>query len=281
MRVNLVHMSALDDPRIDPFRTVADPELVRRQGRFVAEGRRVVTALLSGGRFVVERVLLSEVALRSLSPVIATLADDVEVVVVGGPSELREITGYRFHQGCLALARLPAPYGGDDLPAFRRAGPWVAVGLEGVTNPDNVGTIFRSADAFGAVGIALSPACAHPLYRKALRTSMGTALTLPFAVADPWPEALVRLQASGIRVLALTPASDAQDLDEGLTALEATDRVLLLVGSEERGLDARTQQAADRRVKIPMTAGTDSLNVAASAAIALQRAHTLLEGPGS
>lgn len=239
----------------------------------------MVEALLSGGRFVVERILLSETAYESLAPALVSLPSEVDVLVVAGPSDLRDITGYRFHQGCLALARRPAANRMEDLGMLRQPGPWMAVGLEGVTNPDNVGTIFRSADAFGAAAVVLSPGCAHPLYRKALRTSLGTALSLPFAHAEPWPGALELLQATGVRVLALTPAADAVDLDAALAEGDENDRILLLLGSEERGLDALTMERSDRRVKIPMAPGVDSLNVAATAAIALQRAHaTMREG---
>jgi len=274
--VNPAHTLSPDDPRLEPFRAVGDPELVRRRGQFVAEGRRVVAALLADPGFTVERLLLSESAYENLSGALNHHAGDVEVIVVGGPSDLRDVTGYRFHQGCLALARRPAQRGIDDLPELEAEGSWAVVGLEGVTNPDNVGTIFRSASAFGARAVLLSPGCAHPLYRKALRTSMGTVLSLPYAHPDPWPAAFGQLQMGGIQVFALTPAEDAEDLDEALRDLPTPSRVVLLLGSEERGLEAATLDQADRRVRIPMAPGADSLNVAATAAIALQRVYAHL-----
>lgn len=273
--MNLVHATSTDDPRLEPFRAVGDPELIRRRGLFVAEGRRVVAALLADDRYQVEMLLLSASAFAALESALEGLAADVVVFVMDGPAGLQAVTGYRFHQGCLALARRPVSRGLDELLAPETDGALVLVGLEGVTNPDNVGTIFRSAYAFGAAGVVLSPGCAHPLYRKALRTSMGTTLSLRFAQPEPWPAALVRVQERGIAVLALTPAEGAVDLDAALLALPTPLSVLLLLGSEERGLEAATLDLADRQVRIPMAAGADSLNVAASAAIALHRAHAL------
>lgn len=262
-----------DDPRLDPFRAVGDPDLVRRRGLFVAEGRRVVEALLADARFEVERLLLSEAAHDALAAVLASRAAALETIVLEGPAALRDVTGYRFHQGCLALARRPIPRDVDEVAAFVRPGPWAAVALEGVTNPDNVGTIFRSAEAFGSVAVALSPGCAHPLYRKALRTSMGSVLRLPWAEPPDWPRALAALQAEGVVLLALTPSDEAEPLDDVLRALPSDARAIALLGNEEHGLEAQTLQAADHRVRIPMAPAADSLNVAASAAIALQRLH--------
>ena len=274
--MNLVHATSTDDPRLEPFRAVGDPELIRRRGLFVAEGRRVVGAVLADDRYLVETLLLSASAFAALEPALQGLAADVMVFVVDGPAGLQAVAGYRFHQGCLALAKRPASRGLDELLAPETDGASILVGLEGVTNPDNVGTIFRSADAFGADGVVLSPGCAHPLYRKALRTSMGTSLSLRFAQPEPWTAALTRLQERGIAVLALTPADGAEDLDDALRALPTPLRVLLLLGSEERGLEAATLELADRQVRIPMASDADSLNVAASAAIALHRAHARL-----
>jgi tRNA G18 (ribose-2'-O)-methylase SpoU len=274
--VNPVRTLPADDERLEPFRAVGDPELVRRRGLFVAEGRRVVAALLAGGRHTVERILLSAAARAALAPALEGLAPDVEVVVVDGPSDLRALAGHRFHQGCLALARLPAPRGIEDLALSRRDEAGVVVALEGVTNPDNVGTIFRSASAFGASAVLLSPGCAHPLYRKALRTSMGTALDLRYAHPEPWPAALEPMRDLGYAVLALTPAPGAVDLEDALGRLPVPARVVLLLGSEERGLEAATLAQANEAVRIPMAPGADSLNVAATAAIALHRVHALV-----
>jgi len=260
-----------EDPRLDPFRAVADPVRIRREGRFVAEGRHLVRELLLHGGYEVEGLLLSHAAHEALREDLEGRAGDA--FVVEGRAELERVTGYRFHQGCLALARLPARRGLDDLPRLAAPGARLVVGLEGVTDPDNVGAIFRTARAFAADAVLLSPGCAHPLYRKALRTSMAAALHLPFAWPDPWEDGLARLSHAGYSVLALTPASDATPLDAALADLAPAARTLLLLGSEERGLAATTLAAADVRVRIPTEAAVDSLNVAAAAAVALHALH--------
>ncbi len=204
-------------------------------------------------------------------------------MTVEGPAVLRDVTGYRFHQGCIALAALPTPQSFTDvLPLLRETGSLVLV-LEGVTDPDNVGTIFRSALAFGVDAVLLGPGCAHPLYRKALRTSLGTALRVPFFEADAssWPDELDLLAQSGFARLALTPAAEARPLGDAVLALGAAP-VALLLGSEEKGLSDAALVRATTRVRIVHDTGIDSLNVAAAAAIALHALHAQHErGPGS
>jgi tRNA G18 (ribose-2'-O)-methylase SpoU len=137
--------------------------------------------------------------------------------------------------------------------------------LEQVSNADNVGGIFRNAAAFGVDAVLLGPSCTDPLYRKAIRTSMGAALKIPFALMEDWPADLHRLKAQGSRLMALTPALDAQPLD----ASSVASRTALLVGHEGDGLSDQALGAADVAARIPMAAGVDSLNVATATAIAL------------
>ena len=142
--------------------------------------------------------------------------------------------------------------------------------LDGVSDPDNVGSIFRNAAAFGAAGVVLSPACADPLYRKAIRTSMGTTLALPFRVADDWPGVLRRLRESGTLVAALTPREPAAGV-EAFARRAAGVGVALLLGNEGAGVSAAALDACDERVRIDLDPAVDSLNVATAAAIALHR----------
>ncbi len=254
-----------DDPRLDPFRTVTDPALVRRQGLFVAEGRRTVARLLRERPEALVALLLTPPARAWLGETLARVPAGADVLVVDAPSTIAGIAGVRFHQGCVGLARLPTTT--DAWPRALAPGPRLVVVLEGVTDPDNVGAIFRSALAFGATCVLLAPGCAHPLYRKALRTSLGTALRLPYADAVPWPDALDRLRDAGYDVVALTPAPDARpiaDVQAGLGARRA-----LLLGSEGLGLSREALARAPRCARIPIDPSVDSLNVAAAAAIAL------------
>jgi tRNA G18 (ribose-2'-O)-methylase SpoU len=141
--------------------------------------------------------------------------------------------------------------------------------LEAVNDHENIGALFRNAAAFGVDGVILDPTTADPLYRRATRVSLGHVLRVPFArVADGgWPDALDDVRAAGFTVLALTPAADADAV--GLVASDPPPAVALLVGAEGPGLTAAAMAAADRRVRIPMATGVDSVNVATAAAIAL------------
>jgi tRNA G18 (ribose-2'-O)-methylase SpoU len=133
-----------------------------------------------------------------------------------------------------------------------------------------VGAVFRNAAAFGVGGVLLSPGCADPLYRKALRVSMGATLSLPFARID-WPVGLLRLRETGYTLLALTPDRDAEDIGTVADRGAGARRLALLLGAEGAGLGPDSRAAAHRCVRIPMAAGIDSLNVATACAIALHR----------
>ena len=257
----LLHVPA-DDPRIADYRNVPDPELLASRGVFVAEGRHVVRRLLTGSRFRTRSLLLTDAALEALQDLIGRVPD-VPIFVVE-QSSMNEVTGFNIHRGCLAVGERPAPAAWTDLVCRAR----LVVVLEGVANADNVGGIFRNAAAFGADAVLLGPSCTDPLYRKAIRTSMGAALRVPFAAMDDWPADLVRLRDSGFSVVALTPDPGAAPLRACALALRE-DRIAVLLGHEGAGLSAAALQAATRRVRIPTSDAVDSLNVAAAAAIAL------------
>jgi tRNA G18 (ribose-2'-O)-methylase SpoU len=142
------------------------------------------------------------------------------------------------------------------------------VGLEGVGNPDNVGGIFRNALALGAGGVVLDPASGDPFYRKAIRTSMGAALTVPFARLDDWPAGLRRFRDAGFTIVALTPAADAIDIKTFALGRPAGP-LMLLAGHEGHGLSEAAMAASDARCRIPIDPRTDSLNVAVAVGIAL------------
>ncbi len=137
--------------------------------------------------------------------------------------------------------------------------------VEGVTDNENVGGLFRNAAAFGVAGVVLDATSADPLYRRSVRVSMGHVLRLPFTRVPDATAAIGTLRGLGFEVLALTPAAGAEEI----RTVAATDRRVLLVGAEGPGLSARALAAADRRVRIAMAAGVDSLNVATAAAVAL------------
>lgn len=267
-RIDTSDPAWVDDPRLADYRIVRDPELVRGHGRFIAEGRMVVQVLLEQSPLEAVSVLVDDTAWDAVE---SWLAGHEDVPVLRVPSgALKELSGWQFHQGCLAVGVRPEP---EDVGAAlaRAGGPGLVVALEQVSNPDNVGAIFRSAAALGAGAVVLGPTCASPLYRKAIRSSMGAALRLPFVHGQPFDEALAALREHGHTLLALTPAAGAEDLEAVAASLDPSEPRTLLLGAEGDGLSDEALATADRRVRIPMQAGMDSLNVAAAAAVAVYR----------
>lgn len=264
-----IEIAALSDERVAHYRLVANPERLESLGLFVAEGRLVVQRLLNasarpGNPYfgAAESVLVTPAAYAQMEPVLQRVAG-IPVYLVS-QDIMNGLTGFNFHRGCLALARrLRATTLDDvDLGVVARA-----VVLEGVNNPDNVGGIFRCASALSADLVVLGPACADPLYRKSIRTSMGAVLDVPWVQATRWPGDLGRLRAAGLTVLALTPNGTAQPLP---SIAPVPARVALLAGAEGTGLSAEAEAAADLAVTIPMVSrGADSLNVTTAMAIAL------------
>ena len=245
--------------------TIPEPQLVRARGLFVAEGRLVVERLIEDGRCTIQSLLLSPAARRSLEPMLAAIRPDTPIYVCEARDFLG-ITGF----DCI-----------EDVSPWRSVHPSSAtcellrdaqtlVILEGVTNADNVGGVFRNVAAFGADAVMLSPTCCDPLYRKAIRTSMGTTLRVPFATTDDWPSGLGDVRATGFTLVALTPHRGAQPIDAFLGA-GRPQRVALLVGTEGAGLSETAESAAEARVRIPTTTMVDSLNLAVATGIVLAR----------
>jgi len=266
--VDVTRIADADDARIQAFRNVPDPELLRTYGLFVAEGRLVVRRLLGSSRLTTRAVLVTEPALCAIQDALAHRGD-VPVYVVS-QQIMNGLVGFNIHRGCLALGERPDP---RRWPALVSAARRLVV-LERVANADNVGSIFRNAAAFGVDAVLLGPSCTDPLYRKAIRTSIGASLVVPFATAEPWPEALVELGRDGWLVIALTPAPDAPLLREVLCERRPGDRVAIVLGHEGEGLTRAALDAATMRARIPMALGADSLNVATAGAIALYELFT-------
>ena len=248
-----------------------DPELLRDHGAFIAEGRLVVERLLAQSHFRARSVLVTQAAHATLHSVLDRAVCPVYIM---DAESMEELAGFNVHRGCLAVGERGRARDARDLiaPPARllkgQSGPLVC--LEQVGNPDNVGGVFRNAAAFGASGIILSPGCADPLYRKSIRTSMGSSLIVPFAVAKDWPRILVSLRNKGWKVAALTLSGDAEDVYEAFAP--QIEQLALVLGHEGTGLTMQAQALASVRVRIPTTSAVDSLNVAAAAAIALYEA---------
>jgi tRNA G18 (ribose-2'-O)-methylase SpoU len=259
--MRIIRVDRFDDPRLADYRSVSDGELLRRRNRFVAEGRLVVGRLLETGHRV-ESLLVNDASFRAVEAALSRLPEDVPVYICE-TDDFAAITGFNLHRGCLALAERPADRSWGDV--VRHAD--VLLVLEGVTDADNVGSAFRNAAAFGA-RVVLSQTCCDPLYRKAIRTSMGSVLRTPYARMNDWPRDLAALKSQGFTLVALTPREDAIDLPT-CAKRQPRQRLALLVGSEGPGLTAEAEAMADICVRIPISAEVDSLNLATATGIAL------------
>ena len=263
-----------DDLRVAAFREVPDPERLRAQGLFVAEGRLIVRRVVEDSRYRVRAVLVNEASRRELAPLFEERVADVPVFV-GEREVILGLTGHDLHRGCLALVERPRALTLLDVLATSVPSQGAEVGavgtvviLEGVSNADNVGGVFKNAAAFGAGGVLMSPTCCDPLYRKAIRTSMGAALRVPFARLDDWPAALTLVRRAGFTIVALTPRAPSETL-EAFAARPRPPRLALLAGTEGAGLTPAAEDAADHRVRIAIDESIDSLNVAVAVGIAL------------
>jgi tRNA G18 (ribose-2'-O)-methylase SpoU len=254
------------DPRLTDYVRLTDVHLRRSleaaHGLFVAEGELVIRRAIEAG-YPVRSLLITSDRLAALADLAGGCPGPVYVVA---PEIARQLTGYRVHRGALAsMQRLPLPPVDEVIGGARRL-----VVLEDIVDHTNVGAIFRCAAALGFDAVVLAPRCADPLYRRSVRVSMGAVFAVPYARLDDWREGLARIRAAGFRLLALTPAPDAVPIDQARAAggRPDGDRLALLLGTEGDGLSARWRDQADLSVRIPMSGGVDSLNVASAAAIA-------------
>ena len=254
-------MTDESDPRLADYTRLRDVSLRRtleaERGLFIAEGDKVIRRAVAAGHSP-RSFLMSP---RWLQP-LADLLDDAGPVpcYVVDEAITEAVTGFHVHRGALAsLHRRPLPAAVEVLRDASRL-----VVLEDVVDHTNVGAIFRSAAALGADGALLSPRCADPLYRRAVKVSMGAVFSLPYARLDDWAMAPDLLREHGFITVALTPDAGAV----ALGAVPTSPRTALLVGAEGDGLSRRWLHAADVRMRIPMAAGIDSLNAAAATAVA-------------
>jgi tRNA G18 (ribose-2'-O)-methylase SpoU len=227
----------------------------------VVEGALAVRQLLES-RWPLLSLLLRPERVEALADVVAVAERGGAPVYVAGAATFDRVAGFPVHRGVLALAgRQP------ELDAIRLlAGVPAVVVVEGVNDHQNLGAIFRNAAALGAGAVLLDPSCCDPLYRRSVRVSVGHVLRVPFARLAPWPAALAQVAEAGFDIVAMDPA--ARDT---IASVQPSRRVAVLVGAEGPGLSAAAAALATRRVRIPMAAGVDSLNVATALAIALDR----------
>ncbi|KUI06040.1 rRNA methyltransferase [Mycobacterium sp. IS-3022] len=263
MSVNVIDVADPSDPRLDDFRDLNSvdrrPDLPTGKGLVIAEGVLVVQRMLAS-RFRPRAMMGTDRRLQELAADLAGVSAPYYRVEA---DVMAEVVGFHLNRGVLASASRPRELSIAEVLDGART---VAV-LEGVNDHENLGSIFRNAAGLGVDAVLFGTGCADPLYRRAVRVSMGHALLVPYAWAQSWPADLEVLRDNGFRLLAMTPAPAARTLADTMSAV-VDDKVAILVGAEGPGLTERTMRAADLRVRIPMSRGTDSLNVATAAALA-------------
>ena len=287
---DLITVENPDDPRLRDYTGLTDVELRRRrepaEGLFIAEGEKVIRRAKEAG-YEMRSMLLSAKWVDVMRDVIDELPAPVYAV---DPELAEQVTGYHVHRGALAsMQRKPLPTATELLRTARRVaimesvndhtdiGAMLPLGLqesagqriaifEGFVDHANLGAAFRSAAALGIKAILLSPDCADPLYRRAIKVSMGSVFSVPYARFEDWPGGLDIVRDAGYTLLAMTPDEKATPLDE--LSQDRFEMSAVMLGSEGHGLSTYALRAADEWVRIPMAAGIDSLNVAAASAVA-------------
>ena len=267
MRVQRIE--SLDMPGLEDFTSLTDVALRRKLepegGLYLAESPKVIERALQAGH-TPRSVLLLEQWLPHIEPLLE--AHPEVAVFVGEPEQLEALTGFHLHRGALASMRRPEPLDPSKLLRESRR----IVVLEDLADHTNVGAIFRSVAALGADGVLLTPGCADPLYRRAVRVSMGAVLQVPWARLPHWREAGPLIRDSGFELAAFALRDDAEDLADFVHSVP--EKLALMFGTEGEGLSRRALAAATRRVTIPMEHEVDSLNVSTAAALALWAVRT-------
>ncbi|MEO1965798.1 RNA methyltransferase [Hyphomonas sp.] len=271
--MHLIPVTDPADPRLAAYTSIREKDLTAGHGgRFIVEGKVTLETLLTRSRFAVESLFLAESRLAPLADLLAKVPADVPVYTA--PQDVMDqVAGFPMHRGVLACGLkgdipLPGEFISEDEP---RSGPLLL--LSDISNHDNTGACFRNAAAFGAGGVLLDERCCDPLYRKAIRVSSGASLFLPYAHGGTGLDMVNAVLKAGYTVWAMTPRTEAQPMP----SLPVPDKLAILLGAEGPGLpDALIAAAAP--VRIPMSAGFDSINVATAGAIAL--AHVFGEKQG-
>ena len=266
---NIIEITDFEAPELDVYARLTENQLVNRadpeNGLFIAESPVVIERALDGGCVPVSMLMERKHVEGQAKAVIARCGDIP--VYTSDLAVLTKLTGFALTRGVLCAMRRPRKKSVEEVCAGAKR---IAV-LENVMNPTNVGAIFRSAAALGMDAVVLTPACSDPLYRRAVRVSMGTVFQIPWTyigeeTAD-WPgPGMERLAALGFRTAAMALREDSLSIDD--PRLKAEDKLAVVLGTEGDGLADATIAACDYTVRIPMFHGVDSLNVAAASAVA-------------
>lgn len=285
--MQFITIDSIDDERVAAYTNLTEIQLRNRlepeRGLFIAESPKVIDRALAAGREPIS-LLVEEPWIEGMSQTFDVVdkrwGTDIPVYVAS-PEQLRQLTGYRLHRGALsAMRRWPLPSVEETCRDARR----VAV-MENIVDHTNVGALMRSAAALDVDAVLVTPSCGDPLYRRAARVSMGTVFQIPWTRIGGddkhfWPRrGLEELRSLGFTTVAMALSDDSISLDELTRRLNNSpesadhiDKLALIFGTEGDGLSRHTIAGADLTVKIPMSHGVDSLNVAASSAVAFYAA---------
>jgi tRNA G18 (ribose-2'-O)-methylase SpoU len=259
--MEIISVSSLDLPALQPYRTLRRPADHQKQGIFVAEGEKVVRRLLESDLEILS-ILLTEEWLASLRSDIERRGSQPELFIA--PKKLVEtIVGFPLHQGIMAVGKIPEPQTLSEV--LQKSGrPLFLVAIDGLTNAENLGVLVRNCAAFGVQAILVGETSSSPYLRRAVRNSMGTVFKLQVVPLENLAETVRAFNAQGIVTIAAHPSS----VDD-VTTLNGMESCCLVFGSEGEGISERVLAACTKRAAIRMNNGVDSLNVASASAVFL------------
>ncbi len=258
---SVIFINDLADKRLGAYLNIKERDLTGRQSRFIAEGKVVLRVLLQSAQFEAESLLITENKLAGMQDILSLCSSDVPVYVVSS-AHMDQIAGFNVHRGILAVGKRKTPI---DINTLIKSIPenGLMLILCGISNHDNIGSIFRNAAAFEASCVLLDETCCDPLYRKAIRVSVGATLQVPYTHNGQIDDIIKAVAEAGINLIALSPQST-----QSLYELPANGRTALLLGTEGDGLPPHLLTSL-QTARIPMSRHFDSLNVATASGIAL------------
>ncbi len=259
--ISLHHVTSLDFPELQPYRTLRRPLAHQQLGIFVAEGEKVVQRLLESD-LTIRSILLTPEWLSVYRSKIEARGERIELYVAE-KKLLETIVGFNLHQGIMAVAQVPAPTTIEEVLA-RHSRPYFLAAVDGLTNSENLGMLVRNCAGFGLQALLVGETSSSPYLRRAVRNSMGAVFKLPVVQTENLAELLTTLRTRfAIRSFAAHPRADERSLHQAQFGSDCC----LVFGSEGGGISARVLEACDERVAIPMLNGVDSLNVAGASAV--------------
>ncbi|WP_439271985.1 TrmH family RNA methyltransferase [Pseudochrobactrum sp. HB0163] len=258
---NVIFIDNQEDKRLGAYLDIKEKDLVGRQSRFIAEGKVVLNVLLNSSYFETESILISKNKLAGMQPILKHCPAQVPIYVVS-PDHMDKIAGFHVHRGILAVGKRKNENNINDLINNLSSNSLLVI-LCGISNHDNIGSVFRNAAAFEAACVLLDETCCDPLYRKAIRVSVGASLQVPYVQAGNIDSIVQTVSKAGIQLIALSPGSS-----QSLYELPVSGPAALLLGTEGEGLPQHLLTSL-QTARIPMSKQFDSLNIATASGIAL------------